>query len=384
MPNNSIDENKIDPIGGNTPPPAPDMSAWIQQAIQDMPVAQKYTTEIYGHNLMQAQASDSKSATEFMRVAESTRRDAIVVSPPGCVMLQGRSQAMHETMSKFGAQRQDVNLDNGKAVACYWPGPGQTAQSLAQGMTEHYQSRALVEQCRWMGVQRLTHTNGMAIAQGTMEPSEAQEVARALSSEHGNAVAIYRNNGNIEATVKMDDAMMAQLDAKGYGALSSTEVSPDTATFRFGSIEEANKFLQDVQQIAQQNRPVVQVVPQQGITIVKAHELSQSKATDMVGVIGEQSRNPVVLHSVDGTPDKMQVMVDGRSPLGQAMMEKYADNLVGSTNPSVATFQFDSRVETMGFLNEANRLGMQIERNEQETGDVGDGDVGDDFGEQIE
>ena len=360
MPNNSIDENK-----------------------KDMPVAQKYTTEIYGHNLMQAQASDSKSATEFMRVAESTSRDAIVVSPPGCVMLQGNSQAIQETMSKFGAQRQDVNLDNGQAVACYWPGPGQTAQSLAQGMMEHYQARALVEQCQWLGVKRLTHTNEMAIAQGAMEPSAAQEVARALSSEYGNAVAVYRNHGNIEATVKMDDATMAQLDAKGYGALSSTKASPDTATFRFGSIEEANKFLQDIQQIAQQNRTAVQVIPQQGITIVKAHELSQAKATNMVGVIGDQSKNPVVLHSVDGTPDKMQIMVDGRSPLGQAMIAKYADNLVGSTNPNVATFRFDSREETMEFLNDANRLGVQLERNEQETGDVGDGDVGDDFGESI-
>ena len=373
MPSNSIDENKIDPIGGNTPPPAPDMS-----------VAQKYTTEIYGHNLMQAQVSDSKSATEFMRVAENTKCDAIVVSPPGCVMLQGRSQAIQDTMSKFGVQQQEVNLDNGKAVACYWPEPGQTAQSLAQGMIEHYQGRALVEQCRGMGVQRLTHTNGVAIAQGTMEPSAAQEVTRTLSSEYGNAVAIYRNHGNIEATVKMDDATMAQLDTKGYGTLSSTVASPDTATFRFGSIEEANKFLQDIQQIAQQNRPAVQVVPKQGITIVKAHELSQSKATNMVGAIGDQSKNPVVLHSIDGTPDKMQVMVDGRSPLGQAMMAKYADNRVGSTNPSVATFRFDSKEETMEFLTDANRLGVQLERDEQETGDAGDGDVGDDFGEPIE
>lgn len=357
MPNKSIDENK-----------------------KDIPVAQKHTTVIHGHNLMQAQVSDHKSATEFMRVAESTGRDAIVVSPPGCVMLQGSSQAIQETMSKFGTQRQDVNLDNGKAVACYWPGPGQTAQSLAQGMIAHYQGRALVEQCRLMGVQRLTHTNGMAIAQGAMEPSAAQEVARALSSEYGNAVAVYRNHGNIEATVKMDDATMAQLDAKGYGALSSTVASPDTATFRFGSIEEANKFLQDIQQVAQQNHTAVQVVPKQGITIVKAHELSQSKATDMVGVIGDQSKNPVVLHSIDGTPDKMQVMVDGRSPLGQALMAKYADNLVSGTNPSVATFRFDSKEETLAFLNDANNLGIQLGRDEQVTGD---GDVGDDFGEPI-
>jgi hypothetical protein len=354
----------------------------LHQMMKDMPAADAHTVEVHNHRCMQGMVRSSKDATEFMRLADSCRRDAIVISPPGCVIVNPHSKAMEETAQRFGAQRQDTTLDNGKAVACYWPAPGQTAQSLAQNMSDFYQSRAAVEHCADLGVRKLSHTDGMAIAQGVMTPENAQEVAQTLSGIHGNAIAVYGNHGHIEAVVQADEKTLAQLESKGYSALSQTGVDSQSLTFRFDNLDEANKFMSDVREVAQHSKPGISVSAQAGITIVKAHELTVQNATNLAGSLNVH--NPVVLRSIDGTEQNMNIMVDARSPLGQALAARHADALTSSTSPDVATFRFSSKADAMNFLNDANNLGVQLDREAQETDDIGDGDIGDDVGEICE
>jgi hypothetical protein len=162
----------------------------------------------------------------------------------------------------------------------------------------------------------------------------------------------------------------------GYNKMSSASPSSPISDFRFNDQQEANRFLQDAEQLISQReaklaaqeasriQSSVEIAPKDGITIVKAHDLSAADATKAVGALEATQHNPIVLNSVDGSHNNMNIMIDARSPLGQEMMLRHSDALVSSTNPNVATFHFNNANETVAFLNESNTVARDLEREE--------------------
>ncbi len=352
-------------------PAPPELKARIMQSVQDMSTAQKFSTNIHDHNLMQAQVSDSKAATEFMRVADSTHHDAIAVCPPGCVIMQGDSRAMQETMAKFGVQRQDVALDNNQAVATYWPAQTQSASGLAESMVCFYQQRAAIEHCQQMGVDSIDVRNNMVFAMGGITQAKVPQIMDTLSAEFKNTCVVYRNEGKVEIALQADSRAMAKLDSMGYGAISAS--GPDQPpVFRFDSLQEAQQFVNDANRAVSELKPQVGIDAKSGITIIKAHSLPLQEATAAVtdSKIGGAYSNSVVLKSMDATGDHMRIMVDGRSPLGQALMERHADKMTGSSSPDVAVFTMNSKQEAVAFLQDANELGNELGRDAADIGDI--------------
>lgn len=347
----------------------------IEQKSHDIRIAGKYTSEVYEQQIMQASVTDSKTATEFARIADSVERDMIITSPPGCVMLQGESQSIQETMKKFGVFRQDVTLDDGRTVAAYLPPPTQTANGLAQQMTQFYQQRAAIEYCQRHGVDSIDTSGKVTVAIGGPLSMDT------LNNEFDNVIRINRDGDRFLAQVKLNSEVTSALGEQ-YRLRSSSGVNLDTAEFQFDSMREAEQFAKDAERLTAEYEAKmlnkISVHPQPGITIMKAHELSMSGATNATIGFGQGHNNTVLLHSVDGTPSNMNIMVAANSALGQKMMEQYQDALVHSSHPGVATFHFNSQNAAMAFLNDANRVGYQLNQEEREGGNtVADNDIGD-------
>jgi hypothetical protein len=347
----------------------------IKQKSHDIRIADKYTNKVHEQQVMQASVTDSKTATEFARIADSVERDMIITSPPGCVMLQGESKPMQETIAKFGVLRQDVNLDDGRAVATYLPPPTQTANGLAQQMTRFYQQRAAIEYCQRHGVDSIDTSGKVIVAKGGPRSMDT------LNNEFDNVIRINRVGDRFSAQVKLNSEVTSALGEQ-YELRSSPGVNLDIAEFRFDSMREAEQFAKDAERLTAEYEAKmlnkISVHPQPGITIMKAHELSMSGATNATIGFGQGHNNTVLLHSVDGTPSNMNIMVAAHSALGQKMMEQYQDALVHSSNPGVATFHFDSQNAAMAFLNDANRVGYQLNQEEREgCNTVADNDIGD-------
>ena len=358
-------------------------------------IPEEYNKNIHEHNLMQASIDNAYDVTEFMRTASESGRDAIVLSNPGCVIAHGDSKAMQETIAKFGAYRQDVTLTDGQAVETYWPAPGENAQTLAQNMTNYYGERAAIEQCMQMGVDTIDTNNTVAVAMSGISDKNAPAVTQILASEFDNAITVARDGGVFKAYAQLDDKVVEQLDNMGYAQRSSTGVDSPVKEFRFQNMQEVQQFLKDAEalstqreaQLAAQEKTAmdasVKIVPKDGITIIQAHQLSVQDATQAVNTIGEEHNNSVVLKSMDGTRDNMNIMVDATSSLGQQLMERFEDNLTGSSSPKVATFHFNDSQEVVNFLREANDIGRDINMEQANDGvDISDNnempDLGDD------
>lgn len=340
-------------------------------------IPEEYNKNIHEHNLMQASIDNAYDVTEFIRAANESGRDAIVLSNPGCVIAHGDSKAMQETIAKFGAYRQDVTLADGQAVETYWPAPGENAQTLAQNMTNYYGERAAIEQCMQMGVDTIDTKNTVAVAMSGVSDKNAPAVTQILASEFDNAITVARDGGVFKAYTQLDDKVVEQLDNMGYAQRSSTGVDSPVKEFRFQNMQEVQQFLKDAealsaQHIAQEQsakeeamEASVKIVPKGNITLIQAHELSMSDATDALSKIGDEHKNPVVLKSMDGSKNNLNIVVDGNSELGRRLAEKFDDNLTGSTSPSVKTFHFNSAQESVAFLKEANEIATTIEREQK-------------------
>lgn len=215
------------------------------------------TRDIGGHKLMEATVNSSKDATAFVQEARNNGSDVIAVSAPGVVLMSGDSKVMQQSINQFGAQKQEINLDDGSTVSCLVPKPGQSLETLVNEAVAQYERQVALEfheqsvahALRVAEQNGITEKTGITIAKAHgLSLSEAATMVEAVGSSHNNTIVTHADGVKMDVMVSKNSSLGQSLMNR-YADKMTDSPDQNVATFKFDSKQEALSFVNDANQM---------------------------------------------------------------------------------------------------------------------------------------
>lgn len=346
------------------------------QASNNLYIAETLSREVHGNSVLEATVKTGDAATRLHSIAEMSGKDMLAVTAGGVMIASGESKAMEETCKKFAAQRCDVSLNDGSVVTGLMPREGQGLERLAHEIKDEYARQSAIEKSRELGMKSFKEYDGITFTQGAADQRTAAQIQSEMGSEFKNVCSGYRNGPYFECTMDGSSKLGQKMVSSHEDALASS-TNPQTVVFRFNDAQGLQAFVNEANRVAielpREHEAALRSQVEQngitehaGVTIAKAHGLTLQDAAIAHQALGADHKNTLVTHAVG---EKMEVLVDAKSDLGQALASKYGDNLVSTPNPDVHVFRFDSKADAVDFCNDANDMGQELGMDERDAFD---------------
>lgn len=338
------------------------------QASNNALIADNLSRDVHGNSVLEATVKSGDAATRLHSIAEMSDKDMIAVTSGGVLIISGQSEAMEETRKKFNAQHCDVRLNDGSVVTGLMPKEGQDLERLAHEVKGEYARQSAIEKSKELGMKSFKEYDGITFTQGALDAHTAAEIQTEMGSEFKNVCTGYRNGPYFECALNSGSELGQKMSSSHGDSLASSP-NPQTVVFRFNDAQGLQAFVNEANQVAmeipREHEAALRAQVEQngitehaGVTIAKAHGLPLEDAATVQQALGADHKNVLVTHSVG---NKMEVLVDANSELGQALAAKYGDNLVSTPNLNVNVFRFDSISDAVDFCNDANQMAQELE-----------------------